>query len=105
MRIEDIRVGQTLRVRAWDDMANEFETLDDGDLYIRKYGLRFNRRMREMCGNTVVVRGIGSRSFRPYCKVITTGDNGWVMCAEFFEQIEVPEHEIEGDYLLEELFV
>lgn len=41
MRDEEIREGDVVRVRQWNDMANEFEIDDDGDIYTTKktYGL------------------------------------------------------------------
>lgn len=59
MRDEDIKVGDVLRVRSWDDMVFEYGTeLFGGITRIKTPSLRFSENMKNMCGLTFTVRKV-----------------------------------------------
>lgn len=55
-------VGDVVRIREWDDMAEEFDTgtYDDGSEYI-KCPLSFVSEMRKYCGQEYTIRSIVGR--------------------------------------------
>lgn len=56
MRDEDIKVGDVLRIRQWDDMAAEFGTESYLDMTrIKTSRIRFTERMKYMCGATFTI--------------------------------------------------
>lgn len=53
MKIEDIHIGDVLRVREWDDMLAEFRLDSDGCIALSKS--YFAPNMRYLCGKTFTV--------------------------------------------------
>lgn len=59
MQKEDIRVGDVLKIRQWDDMADEFGTLDlMGSIYIKVDQSFFVPAMKYLCGKIFTVKKI-----------------------------------------------
>lgn len=58
MRLEDIHVGDVLRIREWDDMVKEFGV--DGSFI--KVPFTFTNSMRYLCGQTFTVYSISRYS-------------------------------------------
>lgn len=65
MRDEDIKVGDVLRIRDWDDMVAEFGTEPFCDLLtgimttrIKTPAFRFCKNMKYMCGSIFTIREI-----------------------------------------------
>ena len=55
MRLEDIHVGDRLRIRDWDDMVSEFG-LNDSGVIPCVFG--FTNMMRSLCGIEFTVQGV-----------------------------------------------
>lgn len=62
MRLEDIHVGDVLRIREWDDMVAEYRKDPDGDISLISYSdfcyPYFVRTMRYLCGKVFTVKSI-----------------------------------------------
>ena len=58
MRVEDIHVGDVVRIRDWDDMAQEFGVIESGT-HIRTRPV-FLEDMKYLCGQEVMVVEIRS---------------------------------------------
>ncbi len=54
MKLKDIRIGESYRVREWDDMDEEYGT-EGGEILIPKF---FVKSMRYLCGQTFTVSSI-----------------------------------------------
>lgn len=52
MRDEEIEIGDKLRIREWDDMAEEFGVDEDGDIKTKVW---FATGMRSLCGKPFTV--------------------------------------------------
>lgn len=64
MRLEDIRVGDVLRIRDWDDMALEFGEKDGNQgKIILTYLACFITPMKYLCGRTFTVSDISPDGF------------------------------------------
>lgn len=50
MRDEEIREGDVVRVRQWNDMANEFGVYNDGNIYIDSKRTCFLAGYKDLCG-------------------------------------------------------
>lgn len=55
LRDEDIHIGDVLRIRAWDDMAREYDCISDHAIDISTTS-SFVGGMRYMCGQTFTVK-------------------------------------------------
>lgn len=64
MRLEDIRIGDVLRIRDWDDMALEFgEKEGNQGKIILTYPAYFITPMKYLCGRTFTVSDISPDGF------------------------------------------
>ena len=105
MREEDIHVGDTVRIRQWNDMQQEYGHPDsDGNIEVGPYGCYFVHAMRPHCGRIVTIKSIdtdrsGLReqyTFDQYC-----GD--WTYTCNMLEPLaEAPE--IIGEFNLADLY-
>lgn len=55
-----IKVGDRVRIREWDDMAQEFGIDEDGDIKTKCF---FTRRMKQFCGEVVEVKHVDGDYF------------------------------------------
>lgn len=55
-----IKVGDKIRIREWDDMAQEFGINEDGDIKTKCF---FTRRMKRFCGEVVEVKHVDGDYF------------------------------------------
>ena len=59
MKDDDIHVGDIVRVRQWDDMANEYyiaaNDILGGDIIIEQKITRFSTQMKKYCGGIFTV--------------------------------------------------
>lgn len=84
MRIEDVEVGKTYRIRQWDDMANEFGVSEMGS--IKCNPIRFVKDMKHLCGKKCVVRRKGEE--RIYIDIEDSAEsNVWYYTADMIEPI------------------
>lgn len=85
MRIEDVVVGKTYRIRQWDDMEREFGLLETGS--IKCNPIRFAKEMKHLCGKKCVVRQKAEE--RVYIDIEDSAEsNVWIYTADMIEPIE-----------------
>lgn len=85
MREEEIRVGDRLRIREWDDMADEFG-IRNGEI---QCDATFVQGMKRLCGMPFTVKDIRDtdRHYRKY-RSEEAGFFGWIIKAHMLEPIE-----------------
>lgn len=94
MKPEDIKIGDRLRVREWEDMAEEFG--DDG--YDIACDLIFMQDMRYMCGMPFTVEEISTDSRMFFSKEGI--ENNWSISADMLEPLEIDgKPETDDDFL------
>lgn len=85
MRIEDVVVGKTYRIRQWDDMEKEFGLSETGS--IKCNPIRFVKEMKRLCGKKCVVRQKVEE--RVYIDIEDSAEsNLWNYTADMIEPIE-----------------
>lgn len=85
MKIDDIQVGDIVRVREWDDMAAEFGVVGS---HINCC-LTFITEMREFCGNEYVVEDIEYGIERVYFELTPDSEErGYSFSADMLELVE-----------------
>lgn len=62
MNIEDVHIGDVLRIRDWDDMAAEFNITEDRWIPTR---FVFLPSMKHFCGKVITVKSIGGERIYP----------------------------------------
>ena len=107
MRDEDIHIGDVLRIRQWDDMANEFGINECGDIDCRYC---FTTTMIHMCGKQFTVSNI----YEDYGETIYNSEEGveydvegdtWDISADMLElYVEEKEWEVADDEDMKLLF-
>ena len=97
MKLEDIHIGDTVRIREWEDMASEFGCNRD----VIKCRFQFIKEMKELCGKEFVVTEI-SYDGKVY---FNDGDIwwGWNISADMLEPVFSVEIEPFTDNELESL--
>lgn len=84
MRLENIHIGDTVRIRQWDDMAAEFGLDKDGDIH-SPWG--FLHDMVGLCGRTFEVTELHPLG-DGYTQVITAPRTDWaILTTEVFEPV------------------
>lgn len=81
MKAEQIKVGDTLRIRQWDDMEEEFGLDIDGDIQCQ---YEFTNEMKRLSGREVVVSGIDPSDN----EIIVNPRVGYYISADMLEPIE-----------------
>ena len=91
MREEEIRVGDRLRIRDWDDMADEFG-IRNGEI---QCDATFTQGMKRLCGMPFTVKNIQD-TYRPFKKYRSEEDGfaGWIITAHMLEPIGKEDEEI-----------
>lgn len=105
MRDEDIHIGDVLRIRQWDDMANEFGVNAPGSIDCR---CCFITSMIYMCGKQFTVSNIYNNCGTTYHSaegVEYNYDVAWNISADMLEPyIEEKEWEVADDEEIKLLF-
>lgn len=98
MRDSEIKVGDRLRIRDWNDMAVEFGMDRDGDIAIDVNNERtvwFTQDMEYLCGQTFTVREIvhNGKGFMSYISYISEEPDPqeWKIIARMLEPAGDPE--------------
>lgn len=97
MRLEDIYVGQSVKIRKYKDLVSEFGKPRDKDI-ICDYGVHFTHQMRGLCGCTFRVLCINKSRFST--EVVVGSANGahqprkLVKCGAFASSKAYPDHSI-----------
>lgn len=85
MRPEDIHVGDVLRIRQWDDMAEEFGLSPDCEIMC---AYTFTEEMRELCGRTFTVTAVHEYSSAPRKYEAEEPDfDHWLISADMLEPL------------------
>lgn len=92
MRPEDIIIGDRLRVREWEDMAEEFGY--EGDEIA--CDLTFTQDMEYMCGMPFTVEAISSDMRRFFSKEGI--EEHWSISADMLEPLEADQSESDEDF-------
>ena len=91
MREEDIRIGDVLRIRQWEDMEAEFGVSPDGDIPCAD---TFTEYMRELCGRTFTVKAVHEYpSARSDYDAEEPEFDRWLISADMLEPV-TPDEEI-----------
>ena len=94
MKPEDIKIGDRLRVREWEDMAEEFGAVGDEIAC----DLTFTQSMRYMCGMPFTVEEISSDSRRFFSKEGI--EWCWNITSDMLEPLEIDDKpETDDDFL------
>lgn len=93
MKPEDIKIGDRLGVRKWEDMAEEFGYDEDGDIAC---DLTFTQDMRYMCGMPFTVEEISSDTHRFFSKEGI--EEHWSISADMLEPLEADQSESDEDF-------
>lgn len=101
MRDEEIRIGDIVRIREWDDMANEFEIDDDGDLRIAT-DLYFTKPMKKLCGKVLTVSNMYKGDNDGICYLFSEKIS-WYVCSEMLEPYIDEEYYVATDEDINEL--
>lgn len=102
MRDEEIHIGDIVRIREWDDMANEFNIDNDGDIRIAK-DLYFTKLMKRLCGKVLTVSSMFREEDRK-AGFLFSEKIGWFICSEMLEPYVEEEYNIATDDEINELF-
>lgn len=89
MKLEDLKVGDRVRIRSWEEMEKEFEVSDDGDIIYCK--LKFINEMKHLCGRTAIVKSIDEGYVELADWSDKDGDMLWVFSADMLELVETKE--------------
>lgn len=104
MQLSDIRVGDVLRVREWDDMAQQYRIDRDGDIdmpqgYFFKY-------MRNTCGSQFIIGEIDDELLYPEnMEEFPLIKDGYVYYADMLEPYFIPDELDDIDNIDEILFL
>lgn len=88
------QVGDVLRIRQWDDMANEFGYTNDRHDEIKCLDI-FVEEMKYLCGKTFTVANVSLSRFGQYDEYTSVEhiENGWAvtedMLEPYYEDIEL----------------
>lgn len=80
--MQEFQVGDIVRIREWDDMADEFGVIPNGA--IRCNGI-FTSNMRYLCGLELQIASIGNIRTFP-----TTGRDGYIVHFEIEKKLRMP---------------
>ena len=96
MKLEDIRVGDRVRFRQWDDMAEEFGFEDEEGNRIDCL-LTFTDAMRFLCGMTFTVSEVDYSSERIFFEEEFPDGRNWYISADMLEP-DLPETELSDPF-------
>lgn len=83
--MKGVRVGDRVRIREWDDMAEEFG-IDDGSILCQYH---FPEAMKEACGRTATVRSVDtSGGVELGFDEVEMGKRCWIYSVDMIEKIE-----------------
>lgn len=106
MRDEDIHIGGVLRIRQWDDMANEFGINALGSIDCR---CCFTTEMIHMCGTQFTVKNIYKDNCGICYRSFEGGENErpfghWYISADMLEPFAEDDFEVANDEDMKLLF-
>lgn len=85
MNLEDICVGDILKVREWSDMVAEYGENSFGDIYISSDTEYFLKNMSYLCGRVFTVKSINGRDIFSVEKIEITPIERWAITAGMLE--------------------
>lgn len=53
--MRQFKIGDMVKIKSWEEMVEEFELDEDGDISIRNGYTFFSIEMREFCGNIITI--------------------------------------------------
>lgn len=81
-----LHVGDRVRFKSWDQMSQEFEFDNMGD--VRTRSTYFTKRMRHLCGTLATIKKINSKDSEVHLKDFTaTGDVSWHYDVDMIEKV------------------
>lgn len=90
MQLSDIRVGDVLRVREWDDMAQQYRIDSDGDIDMPQG--YFFKAMRITCGSQFIIGEIdGALLYPENTEEFPLIEDGYGYFAEMLEPYFIPD--------------
>lgn len=95
MKLEDIRVGDRVRFRQWNDMAEEFRVYDEGNLIDCMF--TFTDAMRFLCGMAFTVSEVNYGSERISFEEKFPDNRNWHISADMLEP-DLPETELSDPF-------
>ena len=103
--IEDIHIGDRIRIREWEDMAAEYGEVS-GAIYTPISRIGFVSKMREYCGKEATIAKINTSPTGKYARILfKNGDcdwGTWTFTNEMIELIDdTPPYEITDEEFLE----
>ena len=96
MKLKDIRVGDRVRFRQWDDMAEEFNFEDEEGTWIDCL-FTFTDAMRFLCGMTFTVSEVDDSSGRISFEEEFPDGRDWHISADMLEP-DLPETELSDPF-------
>lgn len=92
MKISDIKVGDYVRFRQWDDMADEYDSYvdSDGDIFFEDSEVYFLRDMSHLCGEELEVVDIHDGDIVSLEGFANESDREWTIMACMLEPAETP---------------
>lgn len=117
MKDEDIHIGDVLRIRQWEDMAGEYETVNDEDPYYcaikLNNGVKFLKKMAHLCGQVFTISENYDYEFNNTKMKFYRSKEGvekmkafglWLICAEMLEPFIEEDLEVANDEDMKLLF-
>lgn len=96
MKLEDIRVGDRVRFRRWDDMAEEFNFEDEERTWIDCL-FTFTDAMRFLCGMTFTVSEVDDSFGHIFFEEEFPDGRDWRISADMLEP-DLPETELSDPF-------
>lgn len=94
MKYSEIKIGMKVRIRAWEDMVNEFGVDENGDIPIKPLECNiFQQNMRYMCGEVCTVLEVSTEEDEEYVYLekFSYEPHDWGFSAEMLEPVEIEE--------------
>ena len=88
----DFCVGDLVRIRDWDDLANEFYVDDDGDICVDD-GMWFTSSMRYLCGREFIIEGFD----RNFPDELIGNFDGYTVYTKMIELVDREDTVVEED--------
>lgn len=93
MKLEDIHIGDVVRIRQYEDMVREFGERRGGNTRWINIPCPFVDTMKYLCGQTFTVSETYS-----FGRIVLDGDVGWMITADMVEPAEQIESTTDEPY-------
>lgn len=96
---DHFEVGDVVRIRAWDDMANEYGLYYDQ--HIETPNMIFTNPMKRLCGTEYVIERIvqvGNLSENGYLRIYLDSEVGFIITDYMIEHVEKEETLLPQDF-------